>query len=151
LDGGTTATLLDGGTAAVPGTTNSECPSRFLISGANPGTLPSSIHEKSINKPTATELDITPGDISSSTNPIKNAAIAVVAVDLAQNESPLSVVACVHVAPTTSFWDRYREQGGTAATGCPCSAMGPAQVADAWPVGFAVIMLGLSSHRRRRS
>ena len=144
--------LPDGGTTTTaPGTTNPECPSRFLVSGANAADLPSSIHEKSINKPTATELDITPGDISSSTALMKNAAIAVVAVDLAQNESPLSVVACLHVAPTTSFWDQYRMQGGTADTGCPCTAMGPAKVENAWPVGLAVIMLGLSSHRRRRS
>jgi MYXO-CTERM domain-containing protein len=29
--------------------------------------------------------------------------------------------------------------------------MGEAQIESAWPVGFAVIMLGLSAHRRRRS
>jgi hypothetical protein len=145
-DGGTVG---DGGTPV--GATNPECPSQFLISGANGADLPSSIHEKSINKPTATEIDITPDDISNSTSPMKNAAIAVVAVDLALNESPLSSIACLHVAPTTSFWDQYKAQGGKAVDGCPCSAMGPAHVEDAWPVGLAVIMLGLSSHRRRRS
>src|SRR6185295_11357230 len=48
LDGGTT----DGGASEPAGVTNSECPSTFLVSGANPMKLPSSIHEKSINKPT---------------------------------------------------------------------------------------------------
>lgn len=146
LDGGSG----DGGTNPV-GLTNPDCPSSFLISGDDPTKLPSSIHEKTINKPTATTLSVTPEDIDSTNRPIKNAAIAVVAIDLANNESPLSSVACVHIEPTTAFWDRYKEQGGKASGGCPCSAMGEAQMQDAWPVGFAVMMLGLSAHRRRRS
>ena len=147
-DGGT-STTGDGG--VVQGATNANCPSSFLVSGASPSDLPSSIHEKTINKPTATEIDLSPTDIDTSSATIKDAAIAVVAVDLAENESPLSVVACVHVAPTTAFWDRYKMEGGEAKGGCPCSAMGPAQIESAWPVGLAVLMLGLSSHRRRRS
>jgi hypothetical protein len=145
LDGG----LGDGGTPT--GLTNPECPSSFLISGNSPMDLPSSIHEKTINKPTATTLDLTPDDIDSTGSLMKDAAIAVVAVDLAENESPLSSVACVHVEPTTAFWDRYQMEGGKATGGCPCSAMGAAQIEDAWPVGFAVMMLGLSAQRRRRS
>jgi hypothetical protein len=149
-DGGTvTGVTGDGGTAI--GATNAECPSSSLVSGAAPDMLPSSIKQKTINKPTATEINLIPGDIDSSSSTTKDAAIAVVAVDLAENESPLSVVACVHVEPTTAFWDRYRMEGGDAKAGCPCSAMGEAQIESAWPVGFAVIMLGLSAHRRRRS
>lgn len=146
LDGGS----ADGGTTP-QGVTNSECPSSFLVSGADPSKLPSSIHEKTIDKPTATSLDISPEDVDSTNRPIKDAAIAVVAVDLAENESPLSSVACVHIEPTTAFWDRYKMEGGKATGGCPCSAMGEAQLEDAWPVGFAVMMLGLSAQRRRRS
>jgi hypothetical protein len=145
LDGG----MADGGTPI--GTTNPECPSSVLISGANPMKLPASIHKKTIDKPTATTLDLTPDDIDSTNSTTKDAAIAVVAVDLAENESPLSSVACVHVEPTTAFWDRYKMEGGKATGGCPCSAMGDAQIESAWPVGLAVMMLGLSAQRRRRS
>jgi hypothetical protein len=106
--------------------------------------LPSSVHRKTVNERTASGVSITPADLGGA----KMASIAVSAVDLAGNQGPLSNVACIMVVPTTGFLDRYHANGGTAQTGCPCSAMGPAQLQDAWPVGISLIALGLSRRKR---
>jgi hypothetical protein len=108
--------------------------------------LPSYIKRKAVNEGTATGIDLGPGDIDG-----EFATIAVIAVDEAGNESPLSQLACVKVVPTESFWDRYQEDGDAVDAGCPCTAIGPAQLQSAWPVGLSLSLIALSARRRRRS
>jgi hypothetical protein len=146
-DGGTTN--ADSGTPAPSGgstAANGECGSSVLTEGGSVGGLPSRIKRKEVNEATATGIDLGPSDIDGDI-----AAIAVVAVDEAGNESPLSALACVKVVPTESFWDRYSADEDAVEGGCPCAALGPAQLASAWPVGLALSLIALSARRRRRS
>jgi hypothetical protein len=136
-DGGTT----DGGSA-----NTGDCSSSVLQAGANPDDVPSGIRRKQVNEPTATGFELTPDDVDG-----MMAAVAVAAVDEAGNQSALSNVGCVKVVPTEGFWDRYQANGGTAEGGCPCSALGPAQLHSAWPVALSLLFLRRSARRRRSS
>lgn len=126
------------------GSSSGACGVTQLVAGADPTNLPSEVHRKSVNERTASGVNLIPTDLAGA----KVASIAVSAVDLAGNQGPLSNVACVKIVPTTGFLDLYRANGGTAQTGCPCSAMGPVQAEEAWPVGLAVLALGLSRRKR---
>jgi len=131
----------DGGSAS-----SGECGSSVLRSGASASGLPSYVRRKEVNEATATGVDLGPGDIDG-----EIAAIAVIAIDEAGNESPMSPLACVKVVPTESFWDRYQQDGDAVDAGCPCAALGPAQLQSAWPVGLSLSLIALSARRRRRS
>ncbi len=131
----------DGGTG-----NTGDCGSSVLGGDADPDDLPSGIRRKEVNEPTATGVELSPNDIDG-----MMAAVAVVAVDEAGNRSRLSNTACVKVVPTEGFWDRYEANGGKAQGGCPCSALGPAQLQTAWPVGLALLLLRRSARRRRPS
>jgi hypothetical protein len=131
----------DGGTGNTGG-----CGSLVLQPNADPDELPSGIRRKEVDEPTATGVELSPDDIDG-----MMAAVAVVAVDEAGNRSPLSNTACVKIVPTEGFWDRYEANGGQAQGGCPCSALGPAQLQTAWPVALALLLLRRSARRRRPS
>jgi hypothetical protein len=147
-DGGVTSAADSGTPAPSGGSTaaNGECGSSVLTEGGSVSGLPSRIKRKEVNEATATGLDLGPSDIGGDV-----AAIAVVAVDEAGNESPLSALACVKVVPTESFWDRYSEDADAVEGGCPCAALGPAHLASAWPVALSLSLIALSARRRRRS
>jgi hypothetical protein len=132
-----TSADVDGGGAVTTG----DCGSALLIAGTDADSLPSSVRQKQVNEPTASGVELTPDDIDGT-----SAAVAVVAIDEAGNSSPLSNVGCVKVVPTEGFWDRYEANGGQGQAGCPCSALGPAQLQSAWPVALSLLLL-----RRRRS
>ena len=142
----------DGGGAGSGGETDGgtgntgECGSLVLQSNMSADDLPSGIRRKEVNEPTATGVQLVPNDIDG-----MMAAVAVVAVDEAGNQSPLSNTGCVKVVPTEGFWDRYEANGGKAQGGCPCSALGPAQLQTAWPVALALLLLRRSARRRRPS
>jgi hypothetical protein len=123
-----------------------DCGSDVLTPGGSAAGLPSRIRRKEVNGATASGLDLGPGDIDGD-----SAAIAVIAVDEAGNESLLSDLACVRVVPTESFWDRYQQGDAAVEEGCPCTALGPAQLQSAWPVGLSLSLIALSARRRRRS
>lgn len=125
---------------------NAECDSARLRAGAAAESAPDSLRVKTVNEGTATGTTLRGSDIDGDV-----AAVAVVAVDTAGNMSALSEVVCVHVIPTDGFWDVYEAEGGDAAQGCPCTAMGPAQLEGALPIGLAIGWLGLVSRRRRRA
>jgi hypothetical protein len=133
----------DGGGASA---NTGDCGSSVLQPNMSADDVPSSIRRKEVNEPTATGFELSPGDVGG-----MMAAVAVVAVDEAGNQSPLSNTACVKVVPTEGFWDRYEANGGKAQGGCPCSALGPAQLQTAWPVALALLLLRRSSRRRRPS
>jgi hypothetical protein len=133
--------LTDGG-----GTTSAgACGPTLLVAGASPLDLPSAVKRKKVNERTASGADIVPSDLGGA----KSATIAVSAVDLAGNQGALSNLACIRVVETSGFIERFRKNGGQVETGCPCSAMGPARAEEAWPVGLAVLALGLSARRRK--
>jgi hypothetical protein len=150
------AAVIDAGEGVIPTSSvdggvqisgpNPDCPSSVLMGGGDPADLPASIRKKTIDEPTGTGTELSPSQIGGT-----HAAIAVVAIDLAGNESAISEVECIDVVETTGFWDRYEENGGEVPTGCPCSAVGAAQIESAWPVGLAVLALGISARRRRSS
>lgn len=122
-----------------------DCGSDELV----PGTViedTSGVQVREVLRASATGFDLDASAIDGD-----SAAVAVVALDEAGNESPLSNIGCVSIAPTTGFWDRYRENGGEDVSGCPCSALGPAQVQSAWPVALALLFVRRASRRRRQS
>lgn len=141
-DGGTTPT--GGGSSA-----GGDCGSADLTPGGLTDGLPSRIIRKNVGEPTATGIDLKPGDFGLEDG--QSAAIAVIAVDLAGNESPISEIACVKVVPTTSFWDQYQQDPDAVDKGCPCAAVGPAQLESAWPIALVLGLTALSARRRRRS
>jgi len=128
------------------GATRSECGSGLLREGATaPGeNLPSGLVKRSYSGATLTSGDLSGDDIDG-----KSAAVAVVAVDEAGNQSVLSNVACVFVVPTEGFWDRYQANGGTVDGGCPCAALGPAHAESAWPIALVLGFISVSARRRR--
>jgi hypothetical protein len=132
--------LTDGGA-----TSNAACGPTLLVAGGDPLMLPGAVKRKKVNERTASGTDIVPSDLDGE----KSATIAVSAVDLAGNQGPLSNLACIRIVQTTGFFERFKEQGGKVEAGCPCSAMGPARAEEAWPVGLAVLALGLSARRRK--
>jgi hypothetical protein len=124
---------------------NVDCGSGLLISGSeapDPDDFEQAIE---LNESTATGETLSPEQIGGT-----RAAIAVAAVDLAGNRSPLSDLACVSVMPTESFWDRYEANGGDAKAGCPCSALGAVHVHTAWPVALALLFVRRAARRRRQ-
>jgi hypothetical protein len=132
----------DGGGSANTG----DCGSSVLLPDTDADDLPESIRRKTVDEPTATGVELRPGDIDGTI-----AAVAVVAVDDAGNQSPLSNTGCVKVVPTESFWDRYEANGGEAHAGCPCSALGPTHAQSAWPVALSLLVLARGARRRRPS
>jgi MYXO-CTERM domain-containing protein len=76
-------------------------------------------------------------------------AMGIVSVDLAENVSPLSNVACVRVVPTDGFWDAVEEEGNYA-EGCACSLPG-ARTSPLAIVPVALALLVLRIRRKRRS
>ncbi len=143
-DAGTRVSVGDGGTA---GDSSGACGPTQLMGGETAENVPNGVRVKMIDEPTATGTSLKPSDLGGATE----ATIAVAAVDLAGNQGALSNLSCVQFVQTSGFLDQYRANGGTAKAGCPCSAMGPADLTSAWPVALAVWMLGLSRRRRRRS
>ncbi|MFI5308492.1 MAG: hypothetical protein ACHQ53_14130, partial [Polyangiales bacterium] len=148
-DGGSSRVSLTdaGGGTVIVGDNTGACGPTLLTAGENANQVPSGVFQKQVNEPTATGADIVPADLQHA----QTATIAVAAIDLAGNQGPLSNLACVKIVNTTGFLDSYRAHGGTAQSGCPCSAMGPVQVENAWPVVLATSVLVLSGRRRRRS
>jgi hypothetical protein len=137
--GGTSAGV-DGGS---PNT--GDCGSSVLTPGADAESLPSSLRQKRVDEPTASGVELSADDIGG-----EAAAVAVVAVDEAGNQSPLSNVGCVKVVPTQGFWDRYENNGGTGQAGCPCSTLGAAQLHSAWPVALSLLLVRLRRTPRSR-
>jgi hypothetical protein len=133
----------DGGAASGSGATNSECGSGALREGASADSV-SSYYARSEGSPTATNTELSRGDIDGTV-----AAVAVVSIDEAGNKSTLSEVTCVYVVPTTGLKDLYEMNNGEYPQGCPCAATGPAQLDAAWPIGLA--LAALAYRRRRRS
>lgn len=132
----------DGGSST--GGSSSSCGSGRLVEGAIGDDLPSTLRLSASLGATETDYDLNPDQVGGET-----AAVAVVAVDRAGNQSPLSEVVCVTIVPTDGFLDLYEmEAGHPIEQGCPCSAIGPAQAQAAWPI---VLALGWVARRRRRS
>jgi hypothetical protein len=73
----------------------------------------------------------------------KAAAVAVVAQDLAGNDSVLSNTACIFVVPTMGFWKAYLEEGGDAEQGCVCSLPGAGGPTGGHPMRGVFAVLGL--------
>lgn len=133
----------DGGTSS-----DGKCSSSRLVAGSAAKDIPKSIPTQVIEEGTATGLDLDAKDIDGNL-----AAVGVVAVDIAGNESTLSELACVEVVPTEGFWEHYQKAGGTADTGCAVHAQ-PGGVARGEARGALVLALGLlalARARRRRS
>jgi hypothetical protein len=81
----------------------------------------------------------------------KLVSMTVVSGDRAGNPSKMSNIACVEVVPTSGFWDRYRNNGGTAEPGCACSAPGSRSGGMGLLAGLpSVALIGLLAVRRRR-
>jgi hypothetical protein len=150
-DGGP-AVAADGGQTAEPAPTgggsssDGECGSSVLTPNGSAANLGSGVKRKEVNEATATGIDLSPNDIGG-----EAATVAVVAVDEAGNESPISELVCVRVVPTESFWDRYQGEDDAVEGGCPCTALGPAQLGSAWPVALSLWFVARSARRRRRS
>ena len=136
----------DGGQPVNPsgGGWNGECGSSVLTPGADLSSISTSVKRKTINEATATHVELSSGDIDGNA-----AAIAVVAIDKAGNESPLSAIGCVYVVPTEGFWERYQQDQGAVDGGCACSALAPAHAESGLPVVLAVGWLARAARRRR--
>lgn len=117
------------------------CGSSVLVEGQPPPS--GGVTTKTINEANATSANLRPSDLDGT-----RAAVAVVAVDDAGNESPLSNISCVEIVPTTSFWEDYQSDPNAVDGGCPCAAVGPVHVENGWPILLALCALGL---RRRRA
>lgn len=143
---GGSGTVSDAGVSAAAGAEASECGSDVLRAGASADSVSGSVTRKTATGASTSSLNLRASDIDGD-----RAAVAVVAVDRAGNESVLSNVACVQVVPTEGFWDRYEQNGGGIEGGCPCAAIGPAHARTAWPIGLALGYLAWSARRRRRS
>lgn len=104
----------DGGTSS-----DGKCSSSRLAAGTAAKDIPKGVRTKTIDEGTATGIDLDSGDIRG-----KLAAVGVVAVDQAGNESVLSEIACVEVVPTEGFWERYEKEGGNADEGCSVKRAG---------------------------
>lgn len=133
-----------GATGADGGTSDGDCSSSVLSPGAAASGVPASVHRRTLTERSATGIDLSADDIDGDA-----AAVAVVAVDNAGNESKLSELACVEVVPTVGFWDRYQEQGGDADTGCRAS--GAARRTPLSALMFALTLVALAWRTRRRS
>jgi hypothetical protein len=134
VDSGDGATTGDGG--------NADCGTGALREGDSAREVPARVRAKNVSQATATSTRLRGADINA-----MRAAVAVVAIDEAGNESALSEVVCVDVVPTTGFWEQYQAEGGTVEGGCPCTAIGKVHAHTAWPVLLAI---GLVALRRRR-
>jgi hypothetical protein len=143
---GSTPTAVDGGTAPSPsgGGWNGECGSGVLTPNADLSSISTSVKRKMVNEATATHTELSSGDIDGTA-----AAVAVVAVDKAGNESPISELGCVYVVPTEGFWERYQQQPDAVDAGCPCRAIGAAHAQSGLPVMLALGWLARSARRRR--
>lgn len=112
------ATRGDDGAGADGGVSgDGKCSSTRLHAGTPADSISKRVHKKSIKEASANGIDLSSADISGDF-----AAVAVVVVDEAGNESVLSELACVEVVPTEGFWERYRTNGGDAVEGCECRA-----------------------------
>lgn len=130
----------------------SECASNLLFGNAqlqaNRSELPAGLKGKSIDKKvskttiSASELGITEG----------YAALGVIALDKALNESRVSSIVCVRATTTVGLWDAYKAQGGEVEPGCACSVPGESSAARpmaAMPLLFAFAALWLRARRKR--
>lgn len=70
-------------------------------------------------------------------------AATVIAADKAFNPSVMSEVVCLNAVKTSGFWDRYRENGGTAEPGCACSVPGAGARSRGLNVTTGLPVLGL--------
>lgn len=139
----------EGGEGADGGTSSDgKCSSSRLIAGSAARDIPKSVPTKVIEERTATGIDLDSKDIRGDF-----AAVGVVAVDIAGNESALSELACVEVVPTEGFWERYEKQGGTADTGCAVHATPVGTSRDGAPAALVATLglLAVVRMRRRRS
>jgi len=143
-DAGTSNSSGSGNTSGSRGGWNGECGSNLLTPGADLSSISTSVKRKMVNEATATHVDLSSGDIDGTA-----AAVAVVAVDKAGNESPVSELGCVYVVPTQGFWERYQQDPNAVDAGCPCRALGPAHAESGLPVMLAIGWLARSARRRR--
>jgi MYXO-CTERM domain-containing protein len=130
----------------------SECASNLLFGNARLSAdrdeLPTGLRGKSIDKKvnkttiSASELGITEG----------YAAVGVMALDKALNESRVSNIVCVRATTTVGLWGAYKAQGGEVEPGCACSVPGESSAARplaALPLLFAFAALWLRARRKR--
>lgn len=136
----------DAGAPTGGGGWNGECGSSVLTPGADLSSISTRVKRKEVNEATATHADLSSADIDGTA-----AAVAVVAVDKAGNESPVSELGCVYVVPTEGFWERYQQEPDAVGAGCPCRALGPAHAESGLPVMLALGWLARSARRRRSS
>jgi MYXO-CTERM domain-containing protein len=82
------------------------------------------------------------------------AAVGIVVGDVAGNLSKLSNIGCIHVTPTSGFWDAYKTEGGKAEPGCSCAIPGSSPTGGrahyALPMVGVLGLLGLRRRRRRK-
>jgi hypothetical protein len=147
-DAGTTQVCTDGGSP----TSSSECGSVNLSTSDGGKIQPTTdfINKFGCGSITGnTGNQVVAGSVGG--QPLVNGtryAVAVAATDAYGNLGPLSDVVCETPAPTTDFWNTYKQDGGDAGGGC---AVGPADL----PLGTLSVLatiaaLGASSLRRRR-
>jgi hypothetical protein len=136
----------DGGAPTNRGVWNGECGSSVLTPGADLSSISTRVKRKTVREATATHTELSSGDVDGNA-----AAVAVVAIDKAGNESPLSEIGCVYVVPTEGFWERYQQGPEAVDAGCPCRALGPAPAQSGLPVMLAGGWLARRARRRRPS
>jgi MYXO-CTERM domain-containing protein len=126
-----------------------ECTSKYLTAGRHfdprPDNLPPGVKSFYVDKMVSSRI-LSGADIG-----VPVAAVAVVADDLAKNDSVLSNIDCVHVVKTNGFWDGYKANGGDAVSGCTCSTPGAGHstTSDSAWAGLAGL-LGLAGYFRTR-
>jgi MYXO-CTERM domain-containing protein len=128
------------------GTGDEECGSPYLMPGeeVDLGNLPLQLRRKRI------EGDVDHADVSGDELGARIVAMGVVAVDLAENVSPISNITCVRVVPTDGFWDAIEEENGGFEQGCACSLPG-ARTSPLAILPVAIALLVLRIRRKRRS
>ncbi len=146
--GSGSSTETDGGvpTDGRRGGWNGECGSNVITPDADLSSISTSVKRKQVNEATATHVDLSSADIDGTA-----AAVAVIAVDKAGNESPVSELGCVYVVPTQGFWENYQQDPNAVDSGCPCRAIGTAHAESGLPVMLALGWLARSARRRRSS
>jgi hypothetical protein len=77
----------------------------------------------------------------------ESAAVGVVAVDPAGNESVLSNTACLTGVPTNGFWDEYMASGGMAKSGCSVTRLSRTHVAQWLLMGLALFALWVRARK----
>ena len=158
-DDGGDAGFTDGGcveasSTETPQPQTEECASpNFVGADGNPVLPTTEFNEKyecgSITGNTGTSVRAA----SIAGNPLVNGtryAVAVAATDAFGNVGPLSPVICEVPAPTTDFWESYKNAGGAAGGGF-CTTSGPGLPAGSLAVlGITGLVVGSLVRRRGR-